>query len=164
MTLPETKMDGPISISINPTLNDVEKFAEFLREKDRNSTTMRYFDWDRFARIVVERGIVGAAVGLNGDWMSTAQMILMDGKPLLKRSPFTASTWAVPGFMADNGRFEPCYLECHVDQFNTDGFWECRKWPRSAIKILKMRKTIDHQATISITHQVTTNLPQRPLR
>ncbi|MEM9223514.1 MAG: hypothetical protein AAGB11_14095 [Pseudomonadota bacterium] len=89
---------------------------------------MRCFDWDRAARLIVERGAQTAAAGLAEDWASTSGAILRDGKPIPEDETYVylQSTWATPTLIVDDEEIE-CALAGE----------EAGYWPETARTILE---------------------------
>lgn len=89
------------------------------------------FDWDKAARVIVERGAQYAEAGLSGDWDWTGGEILNDGKPVLDSYTYLQSLWATPMILIDGA-----YYECYIDADKTQ--WDSgTKWPQSALDILE---------------------------
>ncbi len=93
------------------------------------------FDWEKAARLIVERKAQTASAGLQGDWEWTGGLILEDGRPVPKGETYTylASTWAVPELGID-GEVIRCYR-----MEDEDGFpgWDAHTyWPFQALAIL----------------------------
>lgn len=92
------------------------------------------FDWEKAARLIVERNAQSAAAGLAGDWENTGGTILRDGKPVPKDDTYTylGSTWAVPELQIDGD-----ILDCWRMEKDTPG-WDCDTyWPKEALDILE---------------------------
>lgn len=91
----------------------------------------KVFDWDKAARIILEKHPKNASAGLRDDWGCTGGVIYEDGKPVTDDYTFLASTWAVPELEVDGET-----IECWV--WENDTKWDAdTKWPKSALDILK---------------------------
>lgn len=99
----------------------------------------RVFDWDKAAKIIVDRGIQNAEAGLEGDMEYTGGTILEDGAPVPEERTYTylASCWATPILVADGETIE-CWVEQKGSGWNAHTYW-----PRSARKILKCEGPTD---------------------
>ena len=88
------------------------------------------FDWDKAARLIMDRKAKLASAGLAGDWEYTGGRI-WNGKIITKSYTYLSSTWAKPQIDID-GHIEDCYLMEH----EAPG-WDCdTKWPDSAMAII----------------------------
>ncbi len=93
------------------------------------------FDWDKAARLIVEREAMSAGAGLSQDWDSTGGPILKDCRPVPADDTYTylASTWATPELEIDGE-----IVDCFVMESETE--WDEKTyWPESALAILKGR-------------------------
>ena len=91
------------------------------------------FDWDKAARMIVERKPQEASAGLHSDWEWTGGTIYTNGLPDMKSYTYLASTWATPEIDMD-GDVYPCFVMA------IKTLWGAKtKWPASALKILKGR-------------------------
>lgn len=94
--------------------------------------SMMYFDWDKAAQIIKERGATNAEAGLGGDWDHTGGPIWQDGKIVDPEDTYTylGSLWAVPELDVD-GELIECYT---TDE--SMGWDEETYWPDSARAIV----------------------------
>lgn len=94
------------------------------------------FDWDKAAELLRDRNPSYAEAGLKDDWEYTGNYIWENGKPVMNRYTYLASTWAMPLLIMDDGEPIPCYrMEGEVPGWNGN-----TKWPESALKILNAPK------------------------
>ena len=98
------------------------------------------FDWDKAARLIVERGAVSASAGLAGDWEWTGDKILSHGKPDEDCGAYLASTWATPELEIDGDT-----VECFRMASDTPGWHANTRWPESALAILAGPVTKDEE-------------------
>src|SRR5208283_5455948 len=98
---------------------------------------MMVFDWDKAAKIIMERNIQNAAAGLSGDWEWTGGYILKDGKPDFDSYTYLASLWAIPELSLDGGE---SFIVCWIYQEDSPGWDSKTKWPQSALDIIGYKK------------------------
>lgn len=111
----------------------MDTFSAFARGEANRHREMMVFDWDKAARLIVDRGAKTASAGLSGDWEYTGGTILLDGKPVNAEDTyvFLASTWATPELELD-GDLIDCYrMQSEVPGWDSDTYW-----PESAKAIL----------------------------
>lgn len=90
----------------------------------------KVFDWNKAVTLIKEHNATTAVAGLAEDWFWTAGLILENGNPVVKGSPYLASTWATPVILLDEDEFG---IECWCWKSESD--WnESTLWPREAIK------------------------------
>ena len=89
------------------------------------------FDWDKAAKLIVEKRPCVASAGLRDDWEWTGGVIYSDGKPDKESYTYLASKWAVPELIMD-GEVTPCYVMESQTEWNAE-----TKWPKSALEILE---------------------------
>ena len=97
---------------------------------------MRVFDWDKAARLIIDRRPAVARAGLDEDYANTGGSIYALGNIVTTSYTYLASNWDIPTLYLDytDGSSEkiPCYkMESEVPRWN-----ESTKWPSSARKIL----------------------------
>jgi hypothetical protein len=92
----------------------------------------KVFDWDKAARLIVERKPAEASAGLSQDWEYTGGVIYRNGQPDLEDYTYLSSNWATPEIDLD-GEVIPCFRmqsECPE--------WDSKtKRPESALAILR---------------------------
>ena len=92
---------------------------------------MKVFDWDKAARLIVERRPKVVEAGLSEDWEYTGGTIYENGEPNKKSYTYLASTWATPEIELDGESFD-----CYITESKTK--WDAHtRWPSSALAILK---------------------------
>ena len=91
---------------------------------------MRVFDWEKAARLIVERKPKVVRAGLRGDWVWTGGTIWA-GAPDMDSYTYLASDWARPEIEIDGEA-----MECWRDASDV-GWVASTKWPDSALEILK---------------------------
>lgn len=98
--------------------------------------SIRVFDWDKAAQIIVDNNVQNASAGI-GDDHDTWGPILRDGKPVdeKKASVYLGSIWAHPCLLT-----ECDFYECWKLNSETPGWDAETYWPDSAMKILAERK------------------------
>lgn len=108
-----------------------------MGEANRGKGSM-VFDWDKAARLIVEKGATSASAGLSGDWEWTGGEIFEDGKPVPREDTYTylASTWATPELEIDGD-----YIDCFRKESETPGWDSGTYWPESALAILAEAKS-----------------------
>jgi hypothetical protein len=90
------------------------------------------FDWEKAARLIVERKPEVASAGLCSDWKWTGGEIWRDGVPVTDSYTYLASTWAVPELDLDGDVVECFRMESECPTWNSD-----TKWPESALAIVR---------------------------
>lgn len=92
---------------------------------------MRVFDWDKAARLILERKPSCAIAGLSTDMEWTSGIIYEDGEAISNSYTYLSSTWAKPVLILDDEE----EIDCYVMESDTE--WDANtKWPQSAINIL----------------------------
>ena len=114
-------------------MNTLEAYA---RSQSSQGNRLRVFDWEKAARLILEKNPKEASAGLRGDWEWTGGTIYSNGKPDMDSYTFLGSTWAIPEIDID-GQVEECWR--YKDE--TPGWGSKTKWPESAILILKKSST-----------------------
>lgn len=102
-----------------------------MGELHRNDPLM-VFDWDKAARILVDRKPERASAGLTNDFEWTGGIIWKGGKPFTDDYTYLASTWAEPLLVIDDEEIECWRYKSEVPEWNSE-----TKWPKSAIDIVK---------------------------
>ena len=94
---------------------------------------MMVFDWDKAARLIVERGATDAEAGLAGDWEWTGGAILCNGEPVPESESYTylSSNHATPQLKIGDE-----FISCFTTDANC-GWHESTRWPESSLDILK---------------------------
>lgn len=115
-------------------MNSLAAFA--MGEANRHKELM-VFDWEKAARLILERNATEARAGLCGDWEYTGGLIYQDGKPVSadKAETYLASTWAEPEIEIDGD-----VVECWKMQHETPGWDSGTFWPEEAMKIIQNEK------------------------
>jgi hypothetical protein len=110
------------------TLRPLDLIAKSDAARDNRR---RVFDWDKAARLIVERAPKRAEAGLSEDRHWTADDIFAEGAPRIDSKPYLASTWATPYLeLDDSGERIECWVyedQCEWDQHTI--------WPESALHI-----------------------------
>ncbi len=94
----------------------------------------RVFDWDKAARLIIERCPKVAEAGLKNDWPSTGGVIWRNGAPVPRADTYTylGSRWAMPQIILD----DEDAIDCWIDGDQTD--WDAYTyWPDSALAIVQ---------------------------
>lgn len=92
---------------------------------------VRVFDWDKAARLILERKPSCAVAGLSTDMEWTSGIIYKDGEAISNSYTYLSSTWAKPVLVLDDEEEIDCYI------MESDTEWDAStKWPQSAINIL----------------------------
>lgn len=100
---------------------------------------LKVFDWDKAARLIVERAPKVVGAGLEDDWEWTGGEIFENGRPLNRDETYTylASTHATPQIEIDGE-----LLDCYIMQSSTPGWDSHTFWPESALSILNSGKAV----------------------
>lgn len=93
----------------------------------------KVFDWEKAAKIIIERKAISARAGLSGDWGWTGGEILRDGKPVPKNETYTylASVHATPELEVDGE-----IIACYRMQSETPGWGSDTYWPPEALALM----------------------------
>jgi len=91
------------------------------------------FDWEKAARLIVERKPQKVSAGLSGDWEYTGGTIYRNGAPVPAEDTYTylSSTWATPEIDIDGD-----VIDCFRMEGQTAGWDAHTYWPDSARAIL----------------------------
>ncbi len=94
------------------------------------------FDWEKAARLILERQPVEASAGLASDWEYTSGDIWRDGKPVPASETYTylASTWALPQLDMDGE-----IIACVRMASETPGWDSKTYWPDEAMAIINAK-------------------------
>lgn len=113
----------------------MDSMSAFIRGQASRGEPRMVFDWNKAARLIVERKAQSASAGLSGDWEWTGGQILREGTPVPAEDTYVylASTWAEPEIEID-GEVEDCYLM--EDQ--TPGWDSSTYWPEEARALLSV--------------------------
>lgn len=103
-------------------------FSLMARAFSNYNRGRRVFDWDKAARLIVQKSPEVVDAGLLENFTSTADTIYKDGKPRLEHHAYLASTWATPVIYLDD-------LPVRCSRMDYEG-WSS-EWPESALAILK---------------------------
>lgn len=105
----------------------------FARAMANAGRPMMVFDWEKAARLIVERNAKTASAGLEGDWEWTGGEIWADGKPVPKEDTYTylASNHATPELEIDGER-----MDCMRTMDETPGWDSGTYWPPEALAIV----------------------------
>lgn len=93
---------------------------------------IRVFDWEKAAKIILERKAEKAVAGIDTDWLGTRDAIYKDGKPVENRDSgaYLQSHWGFPT-LSVNGDMIQCYREVKVE---SDELFDW--WPDRALEVL----------------------------
>lgn len=114
----------------------MDTMSAYLRGKAARAAgaRSRVFDWERAAKIIVEKGAREADAGLSEDWSYTRGQILANGMPVAERDYHDlASLWATPTLEIDGEHIECWRYEEDAPGWNAETFW-----PESAKAILSL--------------------------
>lgn len=97
------------------------------------TTATMVFDWDKAARLIVERKPFSARAGLSQCWERTGGIIWEDGRPIPKDDTYVylSSFWATPELDLDGA-----IVDCYVMKNETSSWNAYTYWPDSACAIL----------------------------
>ena len=112
---------------------EMDSMSTFQRGQASKNNESRVFDWDKAARLILERQPSVAGAGLSEDWEYTGVTIWREGKVCTDEfdGGYLASTWAIPQLDLD-GEIIECYKMKHeVPDWDAD-----TRWPQSALDIL----------------------------
>jgi hypothetical protein len=112
----------------------MDTMSAFARGQASHGNELKVFDWEKAARLIVERKPKVASAGLQDDWEWTGGTIFEDGKPVPKEETHTylASTWATPELELDGE-----IMDCFRMHSTTPGWDASTYWPPEALEILK---------------------------
>ena len=112
----------------------MDTMAAFMRGEAarRAGSPLRVFDWEKAARLIVERRPTEAGAGLAGDWGWTGGVIWINGDVIRDQYTYLASLWATPILDLDGEE-----IDCWRLQSDTPGWDSDTKWPDEAIAILR---------------------------
>ena len=115
-------------------MNSLDAFARGEAARAAGNK-MKFFDWDKAAKLLAERGDADAEAGLAGDWEYTGGPILTDGKPTPEDETYVylCSNWATPMLRFSNGEEVECYV-METEEI-ADNWDERDYWPDSAREI-----------------------------
>lgn len=102
-----------------------------MGELHRNDPLM-IFDWDKAARILVDRKPERAYAGLENDFEWTGGTIWWNGGPDFTGYTYLASTWATPLLVIGDEEIECWRYKDDVPDWSAE-----TKWPKSAMEIVK---------------------------
>ena len=109
----------------------MDNITAFAMGAANRGNEMKVFDWDKAARLIVERRPKVVKAGLSEDWEYTSGTIYENGEPNKKSYTYLESTWATPEIEIDGD-----FFDCYVMESKTE--WDAHtKWPDSALSILK---------------------------
>ncbi len=111
----------------------MESMAAFTMGKANRGKESKVFDWEKAARLIVERDAQEASAGLAGDWEYTGGTIFSDGKPVPSEDTYVylTSTWATPEIEIDGER-----IDCFKMESETLGWDRDTYWPEAALRII----------------------------
>lgn len=123
--------------NLGDELAKVEKGQAAARRGDRH----RVFDWDKAARLIVERKPTVAEAGLGGDWSHTGGEIWRDGKPVPESDTYVylSSNWATPQIEIDGET-----IDCWIYEDESPGWDAHTYWPPSALAIIGAAPSGEH--------------------
>lgn len=102
------------------------RMGELNRGKER-----MVFDWDKAAKLIVEKRPEIAVAGLDQDLEYTADVIFDQGNIMTDARPYLASTWATPVLIMDDVSYNCYRMESEVPEWD-----EHTVWPDSAKDIM----------------------------
>lgn len=102
------------------------RMGELNRGKER-----MVFDWDKAAKLIVEKRPEIAVAGLDQDLEYTADVIFDQGNIVTDARPYLASTWATPVLILDDISYDCYRMESEVPEWD-----EHTVWPDSAKDIM----------------------------
>ena len=114
--------------------------AAFILGAANRGKELRVFDWEKAAKIIVERNPERAEAGLLYDMENTAGCIYENGKPIIDSRTYLASTWATPVIVIEDADDEDDEIECYRMESETPGWDAKTKWPKEALSILESKK------------------------
>lgn len=100
----------------------------------------RVFDWDKAAKIILERKPYEAWAGLGGDFGNTGDVIYEENNIVTGGYTYLSSYWATPKLLLmdentlgfEDGEHIPCW------KWKDETEWDAHTvWPQSAVNILK---------------------------
>ena len=91
------------------------------------------FDWEKAARLIVERKPHEARAGLSGDWEYTGGPIFANGAPVPREDTYVylASNWAIPELELDGE-----LMDCYRKKSEVPGWAADTYWPPEALAII----------------------------
>ena len=110
----------------------MDTYMAFAMGELHKNDPLMVFDWDKAARILVERKPDEALAGLQHDYEYTAGVIWRNGEPVKDEYTYLASTWAHPMLIIDYEEIECWRYKSEVPEWDSE-----TKWPKSAIDIVK---------------------------
>lgn len=112
----------------------MDSLLAFAMGEANRGKEMMVFDWDKAARLIVERKPIVASAGLSRDWEYTGGDIWANGQPVPKEDTYTylASTWATPELNMDGE-----VVDCFKMQREVPEWHEKTYWPESARQIIE---------------------------
>ena len=114
----------------------MDTLSAFARCQAAQGNEHRVFDWEKAARLILERKPSVVSAGLQDDWEWTKGEIWKDGLPVPKEDTYTylASNWAIPEIDIDGE-----IIECYRMESKTPGWGPETYWPKEALKILEIK-------------------------
>lgn len=111
----------------------MDSFMAFAKGQANRGKQQMVFDWEKAARLIVERNPTVASAGLAGDWDYTGGPIRKDGKPVPAENTYTylASTWATPELDLDGDVIDCFRMQSEVPAWNSGTYW-----PEAALTIV----------------------------
>lgn len=117
----------------------MDTLSAFALGQANRGKEMMVFDWEKAARLIMERRATSASAGLASDWEYTGGEILRDGKPVPREETYVylASTWAKPELEIDGETIDCFRMESEVPGWDADTYW-----PPEAMAILNAKQAI----------------------
>jgi hypothetical protein len=114
----------------------MDTLSAYIRNRAAGACELMVFDWEKAARLIVERKAKHASAGLADDWEWTGGEIFANGAPVPHEDTyvFLSSSWATPEIEID-GQREDCFRMRGA----TPGWDSDTYWPPEAIAILNAR-------------------------
>lgn len=113
-------------------MNTLQAFGRNLAARGRETMV---FDWDKAARLILEKKPKEASAGLRSDWEWTGGGIWSEGKPVKDDYTYLSSTWATPELDLDGD-----VVECFRPGSEVPDWGPNTKWPASALAILGIKE------------------------
>lgn len=110
----------------------METIMAFAMGELHRHDPLMVFDWDKAARILVERNPDEALAGLQDDYEYTAGVIWRKGMPVRNEYTYLASTWAHPMLIIGDEEIECWRYKSEAPDWGSE-----TKWPQSALRIVE---------------------------
>jgi hypothetical protein len=111
---------------------DLNTHSKAAMAETRKDGREMVFDWEKAARVIVERRATAAAAYLGNDYRATWRPILSEGRPADTEFIWLASAWGIPTLEINGETAVPCWR--WTDETSWDG---STYWPAAALAILR---------------------------